>query len=140
MREIKFRAYIKASGTIHDVTGLHYMGGSISEIQIFCNSVFMWYHILDVDLMQYTGLKDKNGEEIYEGDILECSDMEYLNQDDFTGTVAIEDCEFHLKDEKGKSIELWDDGSFDHFGLSLLQTNECCKIIGNIYENPELIS
>lgn len=71
MREIKFRAYIRELKKIYTITGLHYMGGSISEVAIFDGGQFNWFHILDVDLMQYTGLKDKNGKEIYEGDIIE---------------------------------------------------------------------
>lgn len=89
-------------------------------------------------LMQYTGLKDKNGKEIYEGDVLKCFDLEYLDMPDFKGVVAINDCEFFLKEKNNEPIELWSDGTNDYFTMSLIQTDECCEVIGNIYENPEL--
>jgi len=72
---------------------------------------------------QYTGLKDRHGQEIYEGDILR-------------------------DDEMGLNVVRWEDGSFwlEMFyegNQSLMEHlsdyNEVCEIIGNIYENPELL-
>ena len=70
-------------------------------------------------LMQFTGLKDKNGKEIYESDIVESMGHKYLIQ--------------------------WMDGMF----VSLLipeklfqfrKVNHACEVIGNEYENPELLN
>lgn len=66
----------------------------------------------EVILLQYTGLKDKKGKEIYERDIV------------------------RVWDEKIGRIVEWDADRWSCDGLSLINT---CEVIGNIYENPELI-
>ncbi|MEO9623817.1 MULTISPECIES: YopX family protein [Alphaproteobacteria] len=72
-------------------------------------------------LMQYTGLKDKNGKEIYEGDIVsaggEIATVEYMR----------------IKEAK---FEASADGAGDLLGF----TETDIDIIGNIYENPELLN
>lgn len=73
-------------------------------------------------LMQFTGLKDKNGKEIYEGDIF---------QDEEDGS-----CEFVEWDNEfgGWSTQAW--YSVGEFA----QAAERLEVIGNIYENPELLN
>lgn len=73
----------------------------------------------EVILLQFTGLKDKNDIEIYEGDILEYGTK-------YIGYVMFENCGFHLVKSKGKQI----------IHLSVLNN---IKVIGNIYPNPELL-
>lgn len=75
-------------------------------------------------LMQYTGLKDKNGIEIYEGDILE-------HEDDPPSGVY-EGCEVTFDEEYGIYC-------FKNDAPNLLSSYCNLKIIGNIYENPELL-
>jgi len=77
------------------------------------------------DLMQYTGLKDKNGKEIYEGDILNMT---------YHGSVSIVEPEI-------KVIVGFERGSFiiEENGISLGKIGRSLEVIGNIYENPELL-
>lgn len=70
MREIKFRAWVQTSLTDHTVGTMqftHYDDGSINW-ELLTEEAVKFPE--DVHLMQYTGLKDKNGKEIYEADII----------------------------------------------------------------------
>lgn len=84
----------------------------------------------DAVLMQYTGLKDKNGKEIYEGDVLGYGDtyeVVWNETDKFvegTGWCV-------------KRIELNKYGKHDYSHLWSMTTLP--EVIGNIYENPELL-
>ena len=77
-------------------------------------------------LMQYTGLKDKNGVEIYEGDIIQYYTFYYGN-----------------KKERKEVVEWIDDMQDDSFGEPLSMGYRFygseIEVIGNIYENPQLL-
>jgi uncharacterized phage protein (TIGR01671 family) len=81
----------------------------------FGNHVKLEHH----ELMQFTGLKDKNGKEIYEGDIINHPVCE-------RGKVVYFEPYASFKVEKGDFL-------YD------INMNEESEIIGNIYQNPELI-
>lgn len=111
-REIKFRAW-----DISDKDKGAYMLGPYN----LTDSIFNNKDIRSMILMQYTGLKDKNGKEIYEGDILK----EH-------GIVAWND-----EGHRWSAIDLkWNDRKEWH---DLDYLTSPFEIIGNIYENPELI-
>jgi len=83
----------------------------------------------DVPVMQYTGLLDKNGKEIYEGDILnniEAVDIAWRQ------VVEFETGAFWRKD-----ISKGDDSQWEFDGWETV--GEDWEVIGNIYENPELL-
>lgn len=78
----------------------------------------------DLKIMQYTGLKDKNNKEIYEGDILSDGN----NKKPYK--VIFENGSFRAEFE----------GDFEEYSFDLIDVvAQGCEIVGNIYENPELI-
>ena len=77
---------------------------------------------------QYTGLKDKNGKEIYEGDIVFFFTEHF---DKATGG-------FDGEDEHNATVE-WFDNGFAFIDKIPYDPNIECEVIGNIHENPELL-
>ena len=69
MREIKFRMWHKNIKQMYDV-GLINLQQGLIFMKNYLGYTQSSFAIEEVELMQYTGLKDKNGKEIYEGDIL----------------------------------------------------------------------
>ena len=89
-----------------------------------------WRDFRVVELMQSTGLKDKNGKEIFEGDVVQFEDCSEASDFLYINTGIIEWCQggFHVTNRDSVLMEdLLDGDSLD------------VTIIGNIYENPELL-
>ncbi len=97
---------------------------------------------IKADLMQYTGLKDKNGKEIYEGDIVRIhkftqelgenmgvieGEKEFLAKIEFSMYGGI-----YLNSRENDSCPLWEYENGFH--------EESIEVIGNIHENPELLN
>lgn len=111
MREIKFRAW---NGKSMFYSHNNQVNSDVTQLTCFFN------RLRDTaPIMQYTGLKDKNGKEIYEGDfVLPFSDLP----------------------KNDKSIIVYEVNQFRIKGKSLYWNWEAdIEVIGNIYENPELL-
>lgn len=143
MREIRFRAYDKATKKICPVWDIGWKAwdgqdGGFNYIRIELDgTVDRFEH--EVELMQYTGLKDKNGKEIYEGDIVKGT---IDTQKHIKGRVYIESEHGSLWGcyiADGMESEQF--GSWDMRQLcwGVDEFTPHCEVIGNIYENPELL-
>lgn len=131
-REIKFRAWnveekkmTKKAFGLCDISGYNgdytFSNASIGEVDIddLCNKKWI--------IMQYTGLKDKNGKEIYEGDVILYNDVLYPNKKvTFDYTI------------KGVGIG-WYPFCVAINSLKYLAYSDKAEVVGNVYENPELI-
>jgi uncharacterized phage protein (TIGR01671 family) len=128
MRDIKFRAWNGIE--LRQVDQI-----TISQKTWSCESgygVSIPYmpHII---LMQYTGLKDKDGKEIYEGDILQdtLTNMIYVVKFGFCKKYAFNGWYVEIEHHQYQTTI---NGDYD------TNTNSKIEVIGNIYENPELIT
>ena len=135
MREIKFRAWDKVKGEMCDEVFALALGQSIGVHRD--NPTLLWDN---AELMQYTGLKDKNGKEIYEGDIVK---GEFWVGEDI-GLVKFGEHSIMTghDNEYDSSIDAPAYGYFvdlsPHSECSLVDTQDL-EVIGNIYENPGLL-
>lgn len=127
----KFRAWHHELGRMMPIETMYFFANELEELQL--NDSVMNDSIPaspdEIDLMQSTGLKDKNGKEIFEGDILG------LETDDGTLNVNVFWDEDHALfmfeskkyNEKEALAELLEDNSYPF------------EIVGNIHESPELL-
>ena len=127
MKEYKFRAWNSLANKMYNWNEL---------LNQNLKNIFTIPEQCGYNLMQYTGLKDKNGNEIYEGDIVLYQDWEQCYEgggnDSFINKGIVEynesNCCFNVTERATIDIE-----------DVLYEGNEDLEVIGNIYDNPELL-
>jgi hypothetical protein len=127
MREIKFRAWNPETKTmVYELEEINLLGtnivAGISSGLIkasYMNGRGLW---IEAELMQYTGLKDRNGREIYEGDIV-------------ISTNRLHECEVEENVHFLNGCFMFGNWNTHEF----FNRHQSIKVIGNVYENPELL-
>src|SRR6266487_1056603 len=123
--EFKFRAWHKTQKAF-----MYFELGELDDSMI--TKVEDGWYLEDCELMQYIGCKDKNEKEIFEGDIVVTENEqqgEYPVEDTFRGVVTYQDAMF-------KIVQLHN----TYTPCLKNYTIVSIEIIGNIYENPELLN
>ena len=127
MREILFRALSMCKGE-------HWLYGDIRHYNRNPHTEKWTIHdpntgietdIDEATIGQFTGLRDINGKDIYEGDIL---DVNYADEDSY----------LEVRFVRGVFAFLWNGDLDDEFPCNA-PTHEWAKVIGNIYDNPKLL-
>ena len=113
-RETKFRAWHKTKEKYYPIVSLNFY---TQEVCIGKPYKYVWVSLNDVVLEQYTGLKDKNGVEIYGGDIVEFEDI--------VGEVQF------LPQQNGYAVMTYN-SDYKLVGWKY-------GVVGNIHENEELL-
>lgn len=128
----RHRAWDKIHKTMYEVDDIMYI--NFEENQICVKTLFFErasrYDFDDVVLMQSTGFRDKNGKEIFEGDIVKVTDGDERTNfpDGGIGTICGLD-----------EIFMWYIDGQVHNGLFDISQEYYIEVIGNIYENQELL-
>ena len=131
-REIKYKAWLKEEKKMVIVETIDFSEKSIQYLEkneIIDAYLLRTTFLEDIELMQYTGIKDENGKEIYVGDILKYNfpydgRLKHVSSVKFLETEA----SFGIKDRYENEIPLY-----------RIAANNYFEVIGNIYENEELL-
>lgn len=124
-REIKFRAWDNTKQEMRSVIKMNFHDGDYDVMLLTPTDSAPNHWCLrkldQIELLQYTGLKDKNGVEIYEGDILE-------GHHDGNGVVTWSDFDggYDYRFKDSEVVGLW-------------EVIKNCRVIGNTHQNPELL-
>ncbi|MFR2833518.1 YopX family protein [Enterococcus sp.] len=123
----KFRAFLTETKTIHRVLQIDL---SRSMVSLKIENASEWYWFKEVVLMQSTGLKDKNGVEIFEGDVLlhTSSSVNYSDTywHSYVQVYRIDSGAYRIK---GKHI----------YHTELMSARNRLEVVGNIYQNQNLL-
>lgn len=129
MEGVKFRAWDKVMEKMYEVGFIDFAKERVQLAHIvdgICYAVYI-SPLKDVELLQYTGIKDAKGNEIYEGDVV---DQEFYDRIDegngFTGVVKQEEGVWWIDNEVDNGTQLWSEINLN-------------RIKGNRFENPELL-
>lgn len=154
-RQIKFRGKrVNGGEWVESMTISHGTIKRKSHDIFFETGENAWVGVIPETVGQFTGLVDKNGKEVYEGDVLRAKEFEnyFMHEDDdFLDAFPLDELKGDLKKEYVSQVR-FEDGGF------ILEIPDCiislcaffgnmkksrpifeCEVIGNIHDNPELI-
>lgn len=121
----RYRAWNKNTKEMYETDDI--VSIDIEKKQIYVKTLFFdqlnHYDFDDVVLMQSTGFRDKNGKEIFEGDVVKLAKNVYS-----------EPTYYEVTRHRGGAYRL----ESKQYGCELWLRHADCEIAGNIYENPEL--
>ena len=140
MMELNFRAWHKPNKIMLDLIAINFslmqITADIENRKIYPELDYWWKEtdipFSEIVLMQSTGLFDKNGKEIYEGDIVRWKDLESFDDFPIDEVLKVEYSDEFMKWITCNKNDLQDD-------LYDFTDNRDLEVIGNIYENPEML-
>lgn len=119
MKEIEFRAWLKSKKKMINVSQINFTRKNVTD------EYFNYYDFKDIEIIQYTGFKDKYNVKIFDSYIVKITIRDKI-------TVA----QVKWSEKRCKFIFVCGE---DNIGLEYFQKNSELEVIGNIYENPELL-
>jgi len=124
MKELKIKAWLKKEKKMVAIIGIDFNYEYIryTEDDNLFNENYKTAEFKNIELLQFTGLKDNGGQELYEADVIKFND----GIDDIYGLISYDD----------------EDGayrvSYENITEHLLEREGDFEIVGNIFENPDL--
>lgn len=130
----RYRAWNKATKEMYEVDDIMSIDFGKSEISV--KTLFFertnYYNFNDIVLMQSTGLTDKNGEEIFEGDAV----TDGYTTGDIKNHPTLG---FYMVDDNGTERWFSDAATIEDFEEYVETAHRIIEVLGNIYTNPELL-
>ncbi|PGX99903.1 hypothetical protein COE15_14600 [Bacillus cereus] len=125
MREIKYRAYVKELNLVLPVLSIQFDFKKVEVLATYSKRIDTeYFNFEQVELIQYTGLKDSKGNEIYEGDIVKISGHPFQGSIDIDGIYKV---------GYNKLMELCCGSLYLH------RMRHWAEVIGNKFENENLL-
>ncbi|WP_335935940.1 MULTISPECIES: YopX family protein [Fusobacterium] len=124
MKELKIKAWLKKENKMVSIIGIDFNYEYIryTEDDNLFNENYKTAEFKNIELLQFTGLKDNGGQELYEADVIKFND----GIDDIYGLISYDD----------------EDGtyrvSYENITEHLSEREGDFEIVGNIFENPDL--